>query len=111
MSSSDNSDGIPTSEIEQLMNSMKINSTTNKDFVEGNTQSEIHIDNENDINNDTSSISDQIDQMIGENNNEFNFKMSSKSSSNSYSEDDYHKSNDVTTELNDIVKKNKKHDR
>ena len=110
MSSSDNSDGIPTSEIEQLMNSMKINSTTNKDFVEGNTQSEIHIDNENDNNNDTSSISDQIDQMIGENNNEFNFKMSSKSSSNSYSEDDYHKSNGVTTELNDIVKKNKKHD-
>lgn len=111
MSSSDNSDGIPTSEIEQLMNSMKINSTTNKDFVEGNTQSEIHIDNENDNNNDTSSISDQIDQMIGENNNEFNFKMSSKSSSNSYSEDDYHKSNGVTTELNDIVKKNKKHER
>ena len=36
--------------------------------------------------------------------------MSSKSSSNSYSEDDYHKSNGVTTELNDIVKKNKKHD-
>ena len=110
MSSSDNSDGIPTSEIEQLMNSMKINSTTNKDFVEGNTQSEIHINTENNNNNDTSSISDQIDQMIGENNNEFNFKMSSKSSSNSYSEDDYHKSNGVTTELNDIVKKNKKHD-
>lgn len=115
MSSSDNSDGIPTSEIEQLMNSMKINSTTNKDFVEGNIQSEINnitennnINNNNDI--DVSSISDQIDKMIGENNNEFNFKMSSKSSSNSYSEDDYHKSNGVTTELNDIVKKNKKHD-
>lgn len=110
MSSSDNSDGIPTSEIEQLMNSMKINSTTNKDFVEGNTQSEIHIDNENDINNDTSSISDQIDQMIGENNKEFNFNLSSKSSSNSYSDDDYHKTTGVTTELNDIVKKNKKKD-
>lgn len=110
MSSSDNSDGIPTSEIAQLMNSMKINSTTNKDFVDEKTQSEINIDNEIENNTETSSISDQIDQMIGENNKEFNFNLSSKSSSNSYSDDDYHKTTGVTTELNDIVKKNKKKD-
>ena len=110
MSSSDNSDGIPTSEIAQLMNSMKINSTTNKDFVDEKTQSEINIDNEIENNIETSSISDQIDQMIGENNKEFNFNLSSKSSSNSYSDDDYHKTTGVTTELNDIVKKNKKKD-
>lgn len=110
MSSSDNSDGIPTSEITQLMNSMKINSTTNKDFVDEKTQSEINIDNEIENNTETSSISEQIDQMIGENNKEFNFNLSSKSSSNSYSDDDYHKATGVTTELNDIVKKNKKKD-
>lgn len=110
MSSSDNSDGIPTSEIAQLMNSMKINSTTNKDFVDEKTQSEINIDNEIENNTETSSISEQIDQMIGENNKEFNFNLSSKSSSNSYSDDDYHKATGVTTELNDIVKKNKKKD-
>ena len=110
MSSSDNSDGIPTSEIAQLMNSMKINSTTNKDFVDEKTHSEINIDNEIENNTETSSISEQIDQMIGENNKEFNFNLSSKSSSNSYSDDDYHKTTGVTTELNDIVKKNKKKD-
>lgn len=109
MSNSDNSDGIPTSEIVQLMNSMKINSTTNKDFIDEKTQSEINLDDNNiESNTETSSISEQIDQMIGENNKEFNFNMFPKSSSNSETEDDYNKTNGVTTELNDIVKKNKK---
>ena len=102
MSESDNTDDIPTSEIHQLMNSIKINSTTNKDFIDAKTQSEFNfndktqsefnIDNninnmENIVDSNTSSISEQIDQMIGENNKEFNFNAKSKSSSISYSDD------------------------
>ena len=122
MSESVNTDDIPTSEIHQLMNSIKINSTTNKDFVDDKTQSEFNfndktqsefnIDNnmENIVDSNTSSISEQIDQMIGENNKEFNFNAKSKSSSISYSDDNngYNKLDGVTTELNDIVRKNKK---
>lgn len=134
---SDNDSNIPTTQISQLMNSMKINSETNKDFKSrssSSSSSSIDSEKENDLLNgmfknlednkekaifgiQPTNVSDEIDKMIKNNKSSSSSSSSSSghgrhksssSSSSSSSSTDSDSKKGITTEINKIFDKNKK---
>lgn len=130
LTDSDNDSNIPTTQISQLMNSMKINSETNKDFKSkssSSSSSSIDSEKENDLLNgmfkdlednkekalfgiQPTNVSDEIDKMIKNNKSSSSSSSSRhhKSSSSSSSSSDSDSKKGITTEINKIFDKNKK---